>query len=216
MTSQTTRILIADDHELIREGLRQTLGRQPGWEICAEAADGQTALDLARHHLPSVAVLDFSMPGMTGLEVARRLNTSLPEVKVLILTAYETSVLATDVLAAGASGILLKSDAAQLIVSAVDSILHQKTFFSSRRAYMSNPAPKPEPVASNELSGLTPRELEVLRLVAEGMTSREIGGRLGITEKTVEAHRSNFMGKLNLRSVGEVVRFAIRHNVVAA
>ena len=212
------RLLIADDHELVREGLRKVLEQRTQWEVCAEARDGREAVEKARQFGPDLAILDFSMPELNGLEAARQIREALPRTEVLILTMHEPDSLVRDVLAAGARGFILKSDAGRVLVQAVEALLNHKLFFTAKVSELVLQGfLKPAEVGAAEQGPrLTPREREIVQLIAEGRSSKEIGVRLDISEKTVETHRANLMRKLDLRSVSDVVRYAIRNRIVEA
>jgi DNA-binding NarL/FixJ family response regulator len=211
------RILIADDHEMVRQGLRRVLGTRPNWEICGEAANGLEALDLARKLKPDVVVMDLSMPQLGGLAATREIRKALPETEVIILTMHDWEPLIREVLAAGARGYLLKSDAGTVLLAAVESASRRQSYFTPKvgdfvlRGFL-KPAPAAD--ASPPRGGLTPREEHVLSLVTEGLSSKEIARTLGLSVKTVETHRSNFMRKLDLHSVGAVVRYGLDLGVV--
>jgi DNA-binding NarL/FixJ family response regulator len=205
------RILLADDHAVVRRGLRHILEDQAGWQVCGEAANGREAMELAESLRPDVAIIDLSLPEGSGVEVIRRIRASLPATRVLVLTVDESEDLAAQSLAAGARGYVLKGDDPRELVAAVEALARDTPYFTRRvadamvrRAVASGPSP-PGPFA-----GLTPREREIVRLVAEGRRTRLIALDLGITEKTVEAHRSAIMRKLRAGSVAELVRLAIR------
>ena len=211
------RLLIADDHELVREGLRKVLEPRREWEVCGEAANGREAVEKAGQLRPDLVILDFSMPELNGLEAARQIRAALPRTEVIILTMHETDSLVRDVLAVGARGFILQSDAGRVLVQAVEAVLNGKPFFTAKVSEMVlqgylNPT---EPGAG-EASQLTPREREIVQLIAEGKSSKEIGARLDISEKTVETHRTNLMRKLNLHSVSDVVRYAVRNKIAEA
>ena len=214
------RILIADDHEVVRKGLRSLLESEVGLEVVAEASNGREAVEKALAAKPDVVVLDIGMPELNGLEATRRIVKQLSRTEVLILTVYESEEVIREVLRAGARGYVLKSDAGRLLLSAVESVAAHKPFFTSRVS---------ELVLAGFLSGevrnesaeetgqpLTPREREVLQLLAEGRTNKEVAATLGIGLKTVETHRMNLMAKLGLHSVVDLVRYAIRNGIVAA
>ncbi len=214
------RILIADDHEVVRKGLRSLLETEPGLEVVGEASNGREAVEKATATKPDVVVLDIGMPELNGLEATRRIVKAAPRTEVLILTVYETEEVIREVLRAGARGYVLKSDAGRLLLSAIESVSAHKPFFTSRVS---------ELVLAGFLSGdvrnesseppgtpLTPREREVLQLLAEGRTNKEVAAALGIGLKTVETHRMNLMAKLGLHSVVDLVRYAIRNGIVAA
>jgi DNA-binding NarL/FixJ family response regulator len=206
------RILIADDHEMVRQGLKRVLGMRPGWEVCGEAANGLEAVELARRLKPDIVVLDLSMPRVGGLVATREIRKALPQTEVLILTMYDSEQLIREVLAAGARGYLLKSDAGALLLAAVESISRRQPFFTPKvgdfvlRGFL-KPASGAD--ASSGKSALTLREGQVLKLVAEGLSSKEIARTLGLSVKTVETHRSNMMRKLDLHSVAAVVHFGL-------
>ena len=206
------RILIADDHEMIRQGLRRVLGTRLDWEVCGEAVNGREAVAQARKLKPDVVVLDLSMPHSSGLVATRAIRKALPQTEILILTMHYSDQLIREVLAAGARGYLLKTDAGTLLLAAVESVSQGKPFFTSKVANLIlhgflAPGQLAEPVAAH--GGLTAREEQVLNLVAEGLSSKEIATTLHLSVKTVETHRSNLMRKLDLHSVGAVVRYAM-------
>lgn len=206
------RLLLADDHEIVRRGLRELLEERPGWTVCAEAATGREAVALAETHKPHVAIIDLSMPELNGLEVTRRIRQALPETEVLIFTMHDSEHLMREVLGAGARGYLLKSDAARYISAAVEALAQHKPFFIGRisemvlNGYLRSGAPtRPQ---------LTSREREIMQLLAEGNSNKKIATALELSVKTVEAHRAAIMRKLGLRSLPELVRFAIRSRVI--
>ena len=216
-----TRILIADDHEVVRKGLRSLLESEPGFEVVGEASNGREAVERATVAKPDVVVLDIGMPELNGLEATRRIVKAAPRTEVLILTVYETEEVIREVLRAGARGYVLKSDAGRLLLSAVESVSAHKPFFTSRvselvlAGFLSGDGLRP----SGETppgAPLTPRERECLQLLAEGKTNKEVAASLGIGLKTVETHRMNLMAKLGLHSVVDLVRYAIRNGIVAA
>lgn len=209
------RLLIADDHALVREGLRRVLEPRREWEICAEAVNGRDAVALALRHRPDVAIVDFAMPELNGLEATRLIRAELPQCEVLVLTMHETEALVRDVLAAGARGFILKCEAGHILIQAIETLLRRQPYFSARvselvlQGYL-NPAP-----AAGESAGpLTARERQVVQLVAEGKSSKEIADALGVSVKTVETHRANILRKLDLRSSTDLVRYAVRNKIV--
>ena len=216
----TLRVLVADDHEIVRKGLRSILEEQPGWEIAGEASDGREAVDKAKALKPDVSVLDVSMPGLNGLEATRQMLRNEPETKVLILTMHESDPLIREVLDAGARGYLLKSDASRDLVTAVEAIRRNKTFFTARVAQMvldgyldKKPKAATEDVPATRL---TPRQREIVQLLAEGKSSKEVAVALGLSVKTAETHRANIMRRLDCHSVSELVRYAIRNKIIEA
>ncbi len=217
---KTLKLLIADDHELIRDGLRARLESVPGWTVCGEAGDGATAVELARKLRPDVAVLDVSMPQLNGVEAARQIRKASPTTEVLILTMADSASLLREVLEAGARGFILKTDAARLLLAAVESLAAHQPFFTGRFADLVlggflDPAP-----AGTHPGGaggrLSPREREIAQLLAAAKTNKEVAQRLDVSVKTIDAHRANIMRKLNLHSVAELVRYAIREKLIEA
>jgi DNA-binding NarL/FixJ family response regulator len=208
------RVMLADDHEVMRKGLRGLLEEQKGLDICAEATNGREAVELAKKHRPAVVVMDLMMPEMTGLEATRHIRKALPQTEVLIYTLHESEKLVRDVFSAGARGYVLKSDAAKYLVTAVESLARHKPFFTNQVAEIilgSYAKPSPVPVEQAPATGpLTEREREVVRLLAAGKSNKEVAIDLGISVKTVETHRATIMRKLELNSVVELVHYAIR------
>jgi DNA-binding NarL/FixJ family response regulator len=212
------RILVADDHEIVRHGLVALVKSHPGWEICAEADNGRQAVEQARDTKPDVAILDIGMPTLNGLEATRLILRENPRVRILILTITDTDQAVRAVLDAGARGFLLKSDAARELVAAVEALRHNKTFFTARVAEMvlsgyldrAHTSSKQTPT----LPALTPRERQVVQLLAEGKSTKEVAVHLDLSVKTAETHRSNIMRKLRLHSVSELVLYAVRNNII--
>jgi len=217
---KTFRILIADDHEVVRRGLRSLLEGHPGWEICAEAADGRGAVEQTLLLKPDLVILDIGMPNLNGLDAAQQILRSEPRTAVLVLTIDESDQVIREVLNAGARGFVLKSDAARDLVAAVDSLQRHRTFFTSRVSelvldgYLTGGRPALEKEISQDR--LTPREREVVQLLAEGKTTKEVATVLGMSVKTAETHRANIMRKLNFHSVSQLVLYAVRNNLVQA
>jgi DNA-binding NarL/FixJ family response regulator len=215
-------ILIADDHELVRKGIRMVLEARPGWEVVAEANNGRDAVKKAQQTKPNVAILDISMPQLNGLEAARQIAKTLSQTKVLILTMHEADPMIQQILEAGAQGYLLKSDASLDLVAAVDALLRNKTFFTPRVGQIvldgylgKNPARPTEDTAKNTLR-LTARQRQIVQLLAEGKTSKEVAVALEISVKTAETHRANIMKRLDCHSVTELVHYAIRNGITEA
>lgn len=205
------RILVADDHELVRQGLRTLLEAQPRWQVCGEAATGQEAVAIAGHTQPDVVVLDIQMPVLDGLEAARKIRAVAPHAEILILTVDASPQNYLNASTAGARAVIGKSDAADELVAAVSTIARHEPYTSTKRMpAMPGAAPKPTP-ASN---GLTDRERAVVILVADGRSNKEVASALSISPKTVETHRRNAMHKLNLHSTAELVRYAVRTGLV--
>jgi DNA-binding NarL/FixJ family response regulator len=212
------RILIADDHEVVRQGVRAILETQPGWSIVAETGDGLTAVEEAQKVRPDIALLDISMPQLNGLETTRQILKVLPETQILILTMHESNELVQDVLAAGARGYVLKTDAKRDLVSAVRSLSEGRPFFTSKVAemvlegYRQRGGPAGVTVSAREQ--LTSRERQIVQLLAEGKSSKEIASALDISVKTADTHRANIMRKLNVHSLADLVRYAIRNKMI--
>lgn len=215
----TLKILIADDHDIVRTGMKALMEDQPGWQVVAEGGTGRQAVDKARATAPDVCVLDVTMPELNGLEAARQIKKLLPNVEILILTVHESEQIASEVLKVGARGYILKSDAGRELVAAVKSVAAHKNYFTSRIAQMVSDTTLKEGAQAIEAddigSRLTPREKEIVQLLAEGKSNKEAASALNISVKTVETHRTNIMRKLRFHSVGELVRYAVRNNIVA-
>jgi DNA-binding NarL/FixJ family response regulator len=214
------RILVVDDHDIIRRGLNQLLTMRQGWEVCGEAKTGREAIALAEQLQPEIVVMDVSMPEMNGLEAARRIHKSFPKIGILILTLHFSDQLVREIVAAGARGYILKSDTARDLVSAVEAVANRQTFFTPRAAevLLNSFSWKGSELDSQVLvrNRLTPREREIVQLLAEGKTSREAAVVLGISIKTAETHRANIMRKLEVHSLSEVVRYAVKNHIIEA
>ena len=210
------RILIADDHELIRRGLISALAEKPQWQIVAEAADGRQACELAARHTPDIAVLDLSMPERNGLDVTRELRVSTPKTRILIVTAHESEQLIREVLDAGAMGYVLKSDAGRVLVQAVEALLDDRPFFTSKvaRFVLDGYLRSSEEAAPQAMAALSPRERHIVQLLAEGSNNKEVARALELSVKTVETHRSNIMRKMEFGSLADLIRYAIRNKIV--
>lgn len=208
------RILVADDHDVVRRGLRVLLEGQPGWEVCGEAVTGREALDRVRRLKPDVVVLDVNLPEMSGLEVAREIVRSLPQTEVLILTMDESPQMMRDLLRAGVRGYVFKSDVGGDLLHAVEALGKHQHFFTSKVAEMmyQDYVKSPSPAGSGE--NLTARQHEVIRLLALGKTNKEVASALGISVKTAEAHRKNIMSRLKLKAFSELVRYAVREGII--
>jgi DNA-binding NarL/FixJ family response regulator len=215
------QILVADDHEVARRGIRAVLETHSGWEVCGEARDGREAVELATTLHPDVVLLDVGMPNLNGLEAARQILATVPDCAILILTMHDSDSVIREVLRAGARGFLLKSDAGKELVTAVEALQRQRTFFTPRVSQMVldgflNRETPEERVESEAVSGevLTAREREVIQLLAEGKTSKEVAVMLNLSVKTAETHRTNLMRKLGLHSVADLTRYAVRNGIV--
>ena len=222
----TIRVLLADDHDILRQGLKMLLSLQPGIEIVGEARTGRESVAQALALQPNVVVLDISMPDMDGLEACKEICARLPQVNVLILTMHESEEYFFQALRAGAAGYLVKKAAPTDLHMAITAVAQGGAFLypglarALIRAYTSSSVPTPPANQSGqgqqirELRGLSPREMEVLKLVAEGYTNQEIADQLVLSIKTVQAHRANVMEKLGLENVAQLVRFAVRYGLL--
>jgi DNA-binding NarL/FixJ family response regulator len=211
------RILIVDDHAVVRRGVRSLLESQPGWEIAAEAATGREAIDLARQLQPDIVVMDLSLPELNGLDATRQILKESPRSEVLVLTMHHSEELARNVLQAGARGYVLKSDADQSLIAAVESLRRHEPFLTSRvtEFVLGDYVRRVEDAGGGHVV-VTPREREIIQLVAEGRSNKQTASQLGVSLKTVEAHRANIMRKLRLNSVSDLGRYAIRNKIVQA
>lgn len=209
------RILIADDHQIVRRAVRDVIADHPGWEVCAEACDGREALELALAEQPDVAVVDVSLPLLNGVALTRRLKQDLPKTKVLLFTMCDDEMTVSAGLSAGARGYLLKADGAGDIGAAIQALGANRTYFSPEISQLLLDAARGE----RKLTGLeafTTRELEVAQLLAEGSSNKQIARRLVIAVKTVETHRASVFKKAAVRTAAEFVRFAVKHNLITA
>jgi DNA-binding NarL/FixJ family response regulator len=211
------RILIADDHEVVRHGVRAVLEGQAGWVVCGEASSGREAVAKAVELRPDIVVLDLSMPELNGLEATRQIRHAV-SAKILILTVHESDQVVTDVLDAGAHGYVLKTDAGRTLVEAIRALLgHQEFFTAHVHGVADRRASTRRAAAERRAPGrLTPREREVVQLLTEGKSNKEVGVVLGITTKTAETHREHIMTKLHLHSMSDLVRYAIRNRIIEA
>ena len=210
------RIVIADDHRIVREGLRHLLEKRTDFKVVAEAADGESAVRLARELSPDVVIVDISMPGLNGVEATRRIVAERPGVKVLALSMHSDRRFVIETLKAGASGYLLKDSAIDDVVRAIEVVMARGAFLSPAitdmvvRDYLAQADD-----GNAAFSVLTAREREVLQLMAEGASTKEIAGRLTVSVKTVESYRQQIMEKLDLHSVAELTKYAIREGLTS-
>jgi DNA-binding NarL/FixJ family response regulator len=215
-------ILIADDHELVRKGIRTVLEARTGWQVVAEASDGREAVKKIQELKPRVAILDISMPLLNGLEATRQIAKIAPQTKVLILTMHEADPMIQQILQAGARGYLLKSDASLDLVSAVEALLRNKTFFTRKvgqvvlEGYLNKNPKAADEDAENGALRLTARQRQIVQLLAEGKSSKEVAVVLDISVKTAETHRANIMRRLDCHSVTDLVHYAIRNGITQA
>jgi DNA-binding NarL/FixJ family response regulator len=212
------RILIADDHELIRRGLISALADRPEWSVVGEAADGRQACELAARLTPEIAVLDLTMPELNGLDATRQIRASTPKTRILIVTAHESEQLIREVLDAGAMGYVLKSDAGRVLVQAIEALLDERPFFTSKvaRFVLEGYLRSGDEAVMQASSALSPRERQIVQLLAEGNNNKEVARALQLSIKTVETHRSNIMRKMEFGSLADLVRYAIRNKIVDA
>ena len=214
------RILVADDHELVRRGIRGLLRAQRGWKVIGEATNGREAVEKTNKLKPDVAIVDISMPDLDGLQATRQIREVAPRTSVVVLTMHESDQMVRRVLDAGALGYVLKSDLAAHLVKAVKDVSAGKVFLTPRvsdivlKGFLKN-RNQPEPM-ENSRARPTPREVQVIRLVAEGKANKEIAAELGITLRTVETHRARIMLKLGMHSLAELIHYAIRNKIVSA
>jgi DNA-binding NarL/FixJ family response regulator len=213
------RILLADDHEIVRRGLRSLLEKHEGWEICGEAGDGREALEKAAQLKPDVIILDIGMPSLNGLDATRQLLQLDPQFKIIVLTITDSDQVIREALDAGARGFVLKSDAARDLVSAVEALEGKRMFFTPRvnDLVLAGFLDKGQGMAKDgipKLPTLTAREREITQLLAEGNSSKEVASLLNLSTKTVETHRSNIMRKLSFHSIRDLVVYAIKNNLI--
>jgi DNA-binding NarL/FixJ family response regulator len=213
------RILVADDHDVVRQGLTSLLGRRPDWQVCAEASNGREAVKLTERFRPNVAILDLSMPELNGLEATRQIRKVSPETEILVFSMYENEQFVRELLSAGARGYVLKSDVATQLVLAVETVARHKPFFTSEIAekvlvgFLKLGEVETQDTTSSSV--LTAREREIVQLLAESKSNKEISTLLGISVKTVQTHRATIMRKLGINSIVDLVHYAIRNNLVA-
>jgi DNA-binding NarL/FixJ family response regulator len=212
------RIVIADDHDLIRRGLKTLLEAQPGWKVCAEATKGPEAVVKSEELRPDVVVIDVCMPELNGIEATRQIRKVSPRTEVLVLSVHHSERLIREVLEAGARGFIVKSDSDSDLVRAIQALENHKPFFTSYATEMllGRYGSEGTPGLTDEIleERLTSREREVVQLLAEGRTSKQIATLLNISAKTAETHRANIMRKLQFHSVGEIVRYAVRNQII--
>ena len=210
------RILIADDHEIVRQGIRAIIESHPGWEVCAEAVDGQETLQRVEECNPDLIALDIGMPNLNGLDAGRQILRENPKAKILFLTVYDTDQAAKTAMQMGAKGLILKSDAGKELIGAIETIQRNAVYFSPKLNHAGLGSDLRGNRRSLEKDTLTRRESEVIKLLAEGKSTKDVAALLGLSVKTAETHRSNIMGKLGLHSVSELVLYAVRNNIVQA
>jgi DNA-binding NarL/FixJ family response regulator len=216
LAGEEVRIVIADDHELLRRGLVATLAEVTGWKVVGEAANGRQAVEMVAALEPDIAILDVTMPELNGLEATRQILQQHPGTRILILSVHESEQIVREVLQAGAQGYLLKSDAGRDLVHALAALLNNQPYFTSRVARMVldgylRGGQRPSETSESQLSA---REREIVQLLAEGRSNKEVAAALGISVKTAETHRTNIMRKMEFHSITDLVRYAIRNKMV--
>ena len=211
------RILLADDHEIVRQGVRALIGTRPDWEVCGEAGDGRSAVALAEKLKPDIAIIDLGMPELNGLEATRQIKRVRPACEVLVFTGEEDEKLIHDVFASGAGSYILKSDISKHLFAAIESLSQHKHYFTNKISeivfarYLGGPG-----AGAATTQELTPREREIVQLLAEGKSNKEVASILGISIKTAETHRATVMSKLHFDSFADLVRYAVRTKIVPA
>lgn len=215
---EKTRILIVDDHSVVRHGVRTLLGTHEGWEVCGEAATGAEAVEQVKLLKPDIVIMDISMPEMNGFEAIRRIHTAAPEVEILTLTMHDSEPMFRGVMEAGARGYVLKSDLDVRLIDAIQALSEHRAFFSpsvsqtilegffqgKRRAQ----------AGAGDLRALTPRQRQILQLLAQGKSNKEVASALGISTRTAETHRHQIMNRLKIKTLSELVLFAVRNQLV--
>jgi len=214
------RILIADDHDLIRRGIRTLLQNRAGWEICGEAHTGREAVSMTQEMKPDIVILDVTMPDLNGMEACRRIRKLSPTTEVLILSVHYSDQLIREIVEAGARGYIVKSDSDRDLIIAVETLANHKPFFTPRATEVIlsnfNAGGSRVEIPENMHDRLTSREREIVQLLAEGKSSKEVAASLNISVKTAETHRANIMRKLQLHTVSELVRYAVRNQIIEA
>ncbi|HXW57107.1 MAG TPA: response regulator transcription factor [Candidatus Cybelea sp.] len=217
----TLQILVADDHDLMRRGLRSVLETQPGWQVCAEAHTGSEAVRMAEKLKPNVAILDISMPEMNGLEAAKEIRQASSDTEILVLSMHYSDQLIRDIVDAGIRGYVVKTDSDRDLVVAVKALANHRPFFTSHATElmlnsMRDPRGSVPDSSADMKERLTPREREIVQLISQGRNSRDVATQLGISVKTAETHRANIMRKLQVHTVSELVRYALRNKIIEA
>jgi len=214
----TLRLLVVDDHDVVRQGLRALLQSHLGWEVCGEAVTGEEAVEKTVRLRPDIVILDVALPETGGLDAARRIRRLCPKSELLILTMYDSDDLVLEAYKIGARGFVLKSDAVRNLIAAIESVSQRKLWFSSRVAetVLEKCLKRASPGQDEGRVSLSPREREVLKLLAAGRSNRQVASQYQISVKTVEAHRANLMHKLGLHSISQLTRYAIRNGIIEA
>lgn len=214
MNSSVRRIILADDHEAIRLGVKAALSVYPDWRVVGEASNGRDALELVRSTQPDIAILDYSLPMMNGLDLTRAIKRELPRVEILIFTMHDREDVLADLLTAGARGYLLKSDTSKHLIAAVEALAVKRPYFSGNVSQTLLDRFIESASREGPTNALTPREREIVQLIAEGRLNKEIAVVLGVSIKTVETHRAAAMHKLDLKTTADLVRYAVRNSII--
>jgi DNA-binding NarL/FixJ family response regulator len=209
------KILIADDHAMVRRGLRNMLEQHDGWQVCAEATTGREAVELAVKYRPNVAILDMAMPTLNGLEATRGIRSASPETAILVFTMIESTRLIRDVLVAGARGYVLKSDLDRHVMDAVAALASNRPYLGGAIGNEILDGYLRDAAATSDADLLTPRERETIQMIAEGLSSKQIALKLNVSLKTVETHRTSLMRKIGAHTVADVVRYAIKNDIAS-
>ena len=216
MRAKQIKVLLADDHDVVRKGLRTMLEARDGWQVCGEASTGREAVELASKLRPDITVLDLEMTDLDGLEATRQIKKDQPGMEVLIFTIHDTEYLIREVLSAGARGFVLKSEGGRKLIEAIESVLEHKPFFATRASETLLNSFLRSRMEPQQTSRLTAREREIVRLLADGKSNKEASTILGISVKTVETHRAAVMRKLGFTSIVKLVRYAVREGLIKA
>lgn len=219
------RVVVADDHEVVRHGVKNLVEAEEGFEVVGEAKNGREAVRLVEELKPDIVILDVAMPDLNGIEATRKIHTSCPQTRIVVFTMHEAENLVQEVFRAGAGAYVLKSDAGEHLLRALHAVIEGRHYFSSRVSELifegflrtaGGGEKKDMEVGSGELARVTPREREIIQLLAEGKSNKEVAAILGISVKTAETHRAAIMRKLNLHSLSELVRYAVRNKIIEA
>lgn len=210
------RILIADDHAVVRRGLRTLLKTHAGWEVCGEAATGTEAVEQVKRLKPDIVIIDISMPGTKGFDAIRKVRAAAPDAGILTLTMHDSEPMLRGAMEAGAQGYVLKSDADDRLIEAIETICHHRAFFSPAmsHAILEDLFKGAGPGHSAYASALTPRQREVVKLLAQGKTNKEVASALNISTRTAETHRRQIMVRLKIQTLSELVLYAVRNHLV--
>ena len=215
MAGKTIRLLIADDHPLVRRGLRSLLGTHDGWEVCGEACTGTEAVQMVKELRPEILITDISMPDMGGFDAIRQIHAFDPNIGILMLTMHDSETMLRGAMEAGAHGYVLKSDLDNRLIDAVEALCEGRAFFSPgiSQTVMKNFI-RGEHTGTQDPNVLTPRQREVLKLLARGKSNKEVASELGISTRTAETHRLQIMNRLKVRTLSEMVLFAVRNHLI--